>query len=55
MEHPQNQRFDERNGFGGAAAAWTFESATRTVATVLVAAIGIAVGNANGGAKGIMY
>ena len=40
--------------FCGAVAAW-LGSATHAVATVLVAAIAIAVGDADGGAEGIIY
>ena len=43
-----------RSCFRGAAAA-RLDSATRAVATVLVAAIGIAVDDADGGAEGIIY
>ena len=54
LEHPPCKGFVRRGCFGGAAAA-LLDSATRAVATVLVAAIAIAVGDAGGRAEGIIY
>ena len=45
FEHPQRQGFNKRYCFRGAAAA----------ATVLTTTIGIAVGDADSGAQGIIY
>ena len=54
MEHPQCKDSIRRSCFRGAAATW-LDSATQAVATDLTTAIGIAVGDADGGAKGILY
>ena len=51
---PSVQRFIRRSCFQDAAAAW-LDSATRAVTIVLVAAIAIAVGDADGRDEGIFY
>ena len=53
-EHPPCTGFMRRSRFRGAAAAW-LDGAPPVVATVLVAALAIAVDDADGGSEGILY
>ena len=54
LYHLQRKGFDERQCFRSKVAT-CLDSTTRAIAIVLVAAIGIAVGDADVGAEGIIY